>query len=210
MTDWRERVVVDDAILAGKPIIRGNRIAVDLLMDRLADGRSMEDMLAAYPRLTRDHVLAAIGFITEVFREEEDVAVDKARMSTASRPAWLSNENVAAQPPRAWCRRLGPSRHRQVTCKHRGRGGPPACPRRAALAGDDLRPRRWRPDLPSPATPTAHSPVIARAFLSAGRASRMDRTTPCGRTIAARLLPHFRRAHRTPPPYVSGLTHFPN
>jgi uncharacterized protein (DUF433 family) len=79
MTDWHNRIVVDDAILAGKPVIRGTRIAVDLLMDRLADGWSMEDILSAYPRLTRDDVLAAISFVTEVFREEEYVAVDKAR-----------------------------------------------------------------------------------------------------------------------------------
>jgi uncharacterized protein (DUF433 family) len=79
MTDWHDHIVVDETILAGKPVIRGTRIAVDLLMDRLADGWTMDDILAAYPRLTRDDVLAAIGFVTEVFREEQYVAVDKAR-----------------------------------------------------------------------------------------------------------------------------------
>jgi len=64
--------------LVGKPVIRGTRIAVDLVMDRLADGWSMmADVIAAYPRLTRDGVLAAIGFVTGVFREEEYVAIDK-------------------------------------------------------------------------------------------------------------------------------------
>lgn len=79
MTDWHDRTVVDDAVLAGKPVIRGTRIAVDLLMDRLADGWSLDDILNACPRLTRDDVLAAIGFVTEVFREEEYVAIHKAR-----------------------------------------------------------------------------------------------------------------------------------
>lgn len=79
MTDWHDHIVAGETILAGKPVIRGTRIAVDLLMDRLADGWTMEDILAAYPRLTRDDVLAAIGFVNEVFREEQDVAVNKAR-----------------------------------------------------------------------------------------------------------------------------------
>lgn len=78
MTNWQDRITVDNAVLAGKPAIRGTRIAVDLLMDRLADGWSMEDILTAYPRLTREDVLAAIRFVTEVFREEEYVAVRKA------------------------------------------------------------------------------------------------------------------------------------
>ena len=78
MTDWQARITVDEAVLAGKPAIRGTRIAVDLLMDRLADGWSMDDILAAYPRLTREDVLAAISFVTEVFREEEYVAIRKA------------------------------------------------------------------------------------------------------------------------------------
>jgi len=78
MTDWHDHIIVDEGILAGKPVIRGTRIAVDLLMDRLADGWSMDDILATYPRLTREDVLAAIGFVAEVFREEQYIAVDKA------------------------------------------------------------------------------------------------------------------------------------
>jgi uncharacterized protein (DUF433 family) len=78
MTDWKDRITVDPNVLVGKPIIRGTRISVDLLMDRLADGWTIEDITASYPRVTRDDVLAAIAFVTEVFREEDYVAVRKA------------------------------------------------------------------------------------------------------------------------------------
>lgn len=78
MTDWRERITVDPAILVGKPIIRGTRISVELLMDRLADGWTVEQIIDSYPRLTREDVLSAIAFVTEVFREEDYVAVQKA------------------------------------------------------------------------------------------------------------------------------------
>ncbi|EIC21111.1 DUF433 domain-containing protein [Thiorhodovibrio frisius] len=79
MTNWHERISVDEKILVGKPAIRGTRIAVDQIMDRLADGWTTEQILSAYPRLTREDVLAAIRFVTEVFREEDYVAIDKVR-----------------------------------------------------------------------------------------------------------------------------------
>ncbi len=76
--DWKNRITVDSQVLVGKPIIRGTRISVELLMERLADGWTMEQVLSSYPRVTRDDVLAAIAFVTEVFREEEYVAIQKA------------------------------------------------------------------------------------------------------------------------------------
>ena len=76
--NWKDRITVDPQVLVGKPIIRGTRISVELLMDRLADGWSMEQILESYPRLTRVDVLAAISFVTEVFREEDFVAIQKA------------------------------------------------------------------------------------------------------------------------------------
>lgn len=76
--DWRNHITVDPKVLVGKPIIRGTRISVELLMDRLADGWSMEDILASYPRVTREDVLAAVAFVTEVFREEDYIAIRKA------------------------------------------------------------------------------------------------------------------------------------
>ena len=79
MADWKERVVVDPEILVGKPIIKGTRISVELLLERLSDGWSMEDILAAYPRITREDVLAALAFVAELYKEESFVAIDKAR-----------------------------------------------------------------------------------------------------------------------------------
>lgn len=76
--DWRERIIVDPNILVGKPVIKGTRIAVELLMDRLSDGWTMEDILAAYPHISRDDVLAAISFVTEIFKEEDYIAIGKA------------------------------------------------------------------------------------------------------------------------------------
>ena len=80
MTDWKDHIVVDPEILVGKPIIKGTRISVELIMDRLADGWTLEDITAAYPRVTRSDVLAAIAFVTQVFSEGDYVAT---RMASA-------------------------------------------------------------------------------------------------------------------------------
>lgn len=76
--NWRDHIVVDPAVLVGKPIVKGTRISVELLLDRFADGWSYEDILAAYPHVTREQVQAAVAFASELFKEERFVAIDKA------------------------------------------------------------------------------------------------------------------------------------
>ena len=76
--NWREYIVVDPAVLVGKPVIKGTRISVELLLDRFADGWSYDDVLGAYPHLTREQVQAAVAFASELFKEEKYVAIGKA------------------------------------------------------------------------------------------------------------------------------------
>lgn len=67
MTD-QPRIVCDPDILCGKPVIAGTRISVELILDHLGHGDSVDDLLADYPRLTRQQVLAAILFASEAMR----------------------------------------------------------------------------------------------------------------------------------------------
>lgn len=76
--NWREHIVVDPDVLVGKPIVKGTRISVELLLDRFADGWSYDDVLEAYPHLTREQVQAAVTFASELFKEEKYVAIGKA------------------------------------------------------------------------------------------------------------------------------------
>ena len=75
--DWKDRIEVNPAVLVGKPIIKGTRISVELILDRVADGWTTEDVLAAYPNIKRDDVLAALSFAAEIFRDERFVAIGK-------------------------------------------------------------------------------------------------------------------------------------
>lgn len=63
--DWRPHIHHDPNMLGGKPCIRGTRISVELLVRDLADGATEDDILAAYPVLTRDQVHAALAFAAE-------------------------------------------------------------------------------------------------------------------------------------------------
>ena len=75
--NWKDRIEVNPEVLVGKPIIKGSRISVELILDRLADGWSMEDVLTSYPHISREDVLAALSFASELFKEETFVAVGK-------------------------------------------------------------------------------------------------------------------------------------
>jgi len=68
--DWRSRIAVDPKVLAGKPVIKGTRIAVEFILELLANGWTIEDILKNYPQLKREDVLAALKYATEVLKEE--------------------------------------------------------------------------------------------------------------------------------------------
>ena len=55
-----DRVEVNPKIMLGKPVIRGTRIPVELLLRKLGEGASEDELLDAYPRLTREDIRAAI------------------------------------------------------------------------------------------------------------------------------------------------------
>ena len=63
------RISVDPNICFGKPCIRGTRIWVSLILDFLASGDSIEEILEQYPQLRRDDILAAIAYGAETTRE---------------------------------------------------------------------------------------------------------------------------------------------
>jgi uncharacterized protein (DUF433 family) len=56
--------------LMGKPVMRGTRITLELILERLAAGETVEQFLAAYPRLTREGRQAAVGFAAEALRAD--------------------------------------------------------------------------------------------------------------------------------------------
>jgi uncharacterized protein (DUF433 family) len=60
----------DPAVMMGKPVITGTRITVESILDRLGAGESVDDVLKANPRITREGVLAALSFAAEALRAD--------------------------------------------------------------------------------------------------------------------------------------------
>jgi uncharacterized protein (DUF433 family) len=67
--EWPERIVIDRDVLANKPVIRGTRLAVEFILDLLAAGQSEQDLLANYPGLTHEDILACLSYASYLARE---------------------------------------------------------------------------------------------------------------------------------------------
>jgi uncharacterized protein (DUF433 family) len=67
--DWRERIEVNPEVLAGKPVVRGTRLAVEFILELLAAGETESDVLSNYPRLTRDDLLACLSYASHLAHE---------------------------------------------------------------------------------------------------------------------------------------------
>ena len=60
-----DRIEVNPRIMLGKPVIRGTRVTVELILRKLSEGATEAELLDAYPRLTRDDIRAAIGYAAD-------------------------------------------------------------------------------------------------------------------------------------------------
>ncbi len=69
--DWEHRIVIDPEILVGKPIVKGTRLAVDLIIDLLAQGWPESEILRNYPGLTREDIKACLGYASASLRAEQ-------------------------------------------------------------------------------------------------------------------------------------------
>lgn len=65
------RIEVNPKIMLGKPVIRGTRITVELILRKLSEGATEEDLLEAYPHLKQDDVRAALAYAADAMTNEE-------------------------------------------------------------------------------------------------------------------------------------------
>jgi uncharacterized protein (DUF433 family) len=73
-----QRISIDPAICFGKPCIRGRRIWVSLILDMLAAGATIDELLADYPGLEREDIHACLAYASEMSRERYvDVPIRK-------------------------------------------------------------------------------------------------------------------------------------
>lgn len=70
-------IISDPRVLMGKPVVRGTRIAVELIPEKLAAGESEDQILRAHPRLTREAIHAALAFAAEALRADVVYPVER-------------------------------------------------------------------------------------------------------------------------------------
>ncbi|WP_372948569.1 DUF433 domain-containing protein [Mariniphaga sp.] len=70
MVNWNLHIESDPGKLFGKPTIINTRISVDLILEKLAAGDTVDDLLAAYPKLTNDDIIACLLFAADSIKNE--------------------------------------------------------------------------------------------------------------------------------------------
>jgi uncharacterized protein (DUF433 family) len=68
---YQDRIVVDPTIMVGKPVVRGTRIPVEIVLERLAEDLDMKTLLEDYPRLTQEDVKACLAYAEAIVEGEE-------------------------------------------------------------------------------------------------------------------------------------------
>lgn len=80
-----DRIVQDPAIMVGKPVVKGTRIPVELVLEHLADNLDLDELFAAYPRLTVEDVQAVLAYAHDaVVAERKRVGPKTTRVAASA------------------------------------------------------------------------------------------------------------------------------
>ncbi len=71
-------IVSDPTVMMGKPVVKGTQITVELILEKLAAGETVEQILEAHPRLSREGIQAALAFAAETLRSDVIYPTDEA------------------------------------------------------------------------------------------------------------------------------------
>lgn len=69
--NWRDHIIVDPAVLTGKPVIRGTRLSVDFVVGLLGQGWGETEILHNYPGVTHDDIAACLNYASEMLQAEK-------------------------------------------------------------------------------------------------------------------------------------------
>ncbi|HIC95479.1 TPA: DUF433 domain-containing protein [Candidatus Bipolaricaulota bacterium] len=70
-----DRIDLDPKVMLGKPVIKGTRIPVELILRKLSEGATEEELLDAYPHLSREDIQAALAYAAKALAYEETIAL---------------------------------------------------------------------------------------------------------------------------------------
>jgi uncharacterized protein (DUF433 family) len=70
--DWKPYIVVDPEVLHGKPYFKETRIPVDVVLENIAAGMTVEEVIESYPSLDKNAIYAALAYAAEILRDWDD------------------------------------------------------------------------------------------------------------------------------------------
>jgi uncharacterized protein (DUF433 family) len=68
--NWQERIAIDPDILVGKPVIKGTRLAVEFIVELLAEGWSNDEIVQNYPGVTEEDIHACLAYASMALRDQ--------------------------------------------------------------------------------------------------------------------------------------------
>lgn len=80
MMNWQERIIINPDVLVGKPVIKGTRLAVEFIIDLLAQGWDEDEILRNYPGLTNDDIRACLSYASDILRAEKVFPLNASRI----------------------------------------------------------------------------------------------------------------------------------
>ena len=78
MIDYKTQISSNPNVMGGKPVIKDTRITVELILRKLADGYTTNEIVQMYPQLTEENVLGSIAYAAAVIENEAVIDIDKA------------------------------------------------------------------------------------------------------------------------------------
>ncbi len=67
---WQDYIVADPKVMLGKPVIKGTRITVELVIERLGQGQTIDELLVSYPHISREAVMACLQYAAQSLKNE--------------------------------------------------------------------------------------------------------------------------------------------
>ncbi len=72
--NYKERVTASPDIMLGKPVIKGTRITVEIILRKLSEGMAVDELITAYPHIQKEDIMACLSYSAEVISREEILA----------------------------------------------------------------------------------------------------------------------------------------
>lgn len=69
--NYRERIIISPDVMLGKPVIKGTRITVEFIVKKMSEGMEVNEIIAEYPPLTRDDIMACLAYSADVISRDE-------------------------------------------------------------------------------------------------------------------------------------------